>query len=85
MIQSVVAQTRMKLIQDLMMIPLDDISDVNKGQVSLINWPVLQDNIAETAIGWLFLDDIQNQFSVNGSWWLFNWMFTDPRLKRRFI
>jgi hypothetical protein len=50
MIQSVVARTRIKLMRDLIMIPLDNISNVNEGQVPPINWPVLQDNIAETAI-----------------------------------
>jgi hypothetical protein len=50
----------MKLIRDLIMILLDDIGDVNEGQVPPINWPALRDNMAETAIGWLFLDDIRN-------------------------
>jgi hypothetical protein len=41
--------------------------------------------MAETAVGWSFLDNIWNRFSVDRRWWLFNRMFTEPRLKRRFI
>ena len=67
------------------MIPLDNVGDIDKGQVPPIDWSTLQDNMAETAIGWLFLDDTQNQFSVDRLWWLFYWMFTEPQLKRRFI
>ena len=85
MIQSVVARTRMELLRDLIMILLDDVGDIDEGQVPRIDWSALRDNMAETAVGWSFLDDIRNRFSVDGRWWLFNRMFTEPRLKRRFI
>ena len=67
------------------MILLDNVRDINKGQVSLIDQSVLQDNIAKTAIGWLFLDNTQNQFSIDRLQQLFHWIFTKLQLKRRFI
>ena len=67
MVQSVVANVRMELIRDLMMIPLNDIGDVNEGHVPSINWPALRDNMAERRVGWSFLDDVRNPFSVDGS------------------
>lgn len=46
MVQNIVANTRMELMRDLMMIPLNDIGDINEGQVPSINWPALRDNMA---------------------------------------
>jgi hypothetical protein len=43
-----------------------------------ITWPRIQSDGQ-------FLDDIHNPFSVEVPWWLFNRIFTEPRLKRRFI
>jgi len=67
----------MVLMCDLM-IPLDDIGEINKGQVPYIDW-------AESKVGWSFLDDIQNRFSVDGTWWLFQRILREPTLKRRFV
>ena len=85
MVQSVVANVRMELMRDLMMIPLNDIGDVNEGHVPSINWPALRDNMAERRVGWSFLDDVRNPFSVDGSWWLFKRIFQDRRLKKQFV
>ena len=57
------------------MIPLDKVGDIDEGQVPYINWPALRDNIAESAIGWSFLDDTCNLFPVEGAWWLFKRIF----------
>jgi superfamily II DNA or RNA helicase len=85
MIQSVVAQARIELMRDLMMIPLDEVGDIDEGQVPHINWPALRDNMAESAMGWSFLDDTRNPFPVEGAWWLFKRIFQEPGLKRRFV
>ena len=35
-----------------------------------IDWERLSDNASEERIGWSFLQDVQNKFSVDGKWWL---------------
>jgi superfamily II DNA helicase RecQ len=85
MVHTVIANARMELMRDLMMIPLDDVGDINEGQVPSIDWPALRDNMAENKVGWSFLDDIRNPFSVDDQWWLFKRIFQDPQLKRRFV
>lgn len=85
MVHSVVANTRMELLQHLMMIPLDGIGDINEGQVPTINWSALRDDMAERKVGWSFLDDVRNPFCVDGQWWLFNRIFQDRRLQRKFV
>jgi superfamily II DNA helicase RecQ len=85
MIHSVVANTRIELMQHLMMIPLNEVGDINEGQVPPIDWTALQDNMAEGKVGWSFLDDVRNKFSVDGNWWLFNRIFEDRGLRREFV
>ena len=41
MVQSVVANTRMELMRDLMMMPLNDVGDIDEGQVPRIDWSAL--------------------------------------------
>jgi superfamily II DNA helicase RecQ len=85
MIQNVVANVRMELMRDVLMIPLDDVGDINEGQVPSIDWLALRDNMAEQRVGWSFLDDVRNGSSVDSPWWLFNRIFQDSRLKKRFV
>ena len=72
-------------MRDLMMMPLNDVGDIDEGQVPRIDWSALRDNMAERKVGWSFLDDIRNSFSVDGPWWLFKRMFKEPGLKQRFV
>lgn len=64
-VHSVVANARIILMRDLIMILLDGIRDINEGQVPPVEWDSLRDNIAERKVGWSFLDDVRNTFSVN--------------------
>jgi hypothetical protein len=84
-IQGVVAEARMILMQDLMMIPLDAFGDINEGQVPQIKWASLRDNMAESKVGWSFLDDVRNQSNIDGPWWLWRRIMHDPDLKRQFV
>ncbi|KFZ23682.1 hypothetical protein V502_01840 [Pseudogymnoascus sp. VKM F-4520 (FW-2644)] len=65
-IQGVVAEARMILMRDLMMILLDAFGDINEGQVPQIEWANLRDNMAESKVGWSFLDDVRNQSNIDG-------------------
>ena len=55
----------MELIRDLIMMLLNDVGDIDEGQVPRIDWSALRDNMAERKVGWSFLDDIRNSFSVD--------------------
>ncbi|KFY04739.1 hypothetical protein O988_00564 [Pseudogymnoascus sp. VKM F-3808] len=81
-IHGVVAEARMILMQDLTMIPLDAFGDINEGQVPQIEWANLRDNMAESRVGWSFLDDVRNQSSIDGPWWR---IMQNPDLKRQFV
>ncbi|KFX97205.1 hypothetical protein O988_04964, partial [Pseudogymnoascus sp. VKM F-3808] len=83
-IQGVVAEARMILMRDLMMIPLDAFGDINEGQVPHIEWANLRDNMAESRVGWSFLD-IRNQSNIDGPWWLWRRIMQRPDLKRQFV
>jgi len=85
MVHTAVANARMILMRDLMMIPLDKVGDIDEGQVPVVKWSALRDNMGETKVGWSFLDDSRNPFSVDGPWWLFKRVLDEPRLKRRFV
>ena len=84
-IHRVVANARMILMRDLMMIGLDAVGDINEGQVPPIDWAGMRDNMSESKVGWSFLDDIRNPWSVDGPWWLFKRVLHEPRLKSRFV
>lgn len=84
-IQGVVSDARMILMRDLMMIPLDAFGDINEGQVPHIEWASLRDNMAESKVGWSFLDDIRNQSKIDGPWWLWRRIMQKPDFKRQFV
>jgi hypothetical protein len=67
------------------MIGLDAVGDINEGQVPPIDWAGMRDNMSESKVGWSFLDDIRNPWSVDGPWWLFKRVLHEPRLKSRFV
>ena len=41
--------------------------------------------MAEDKVGWSFLQDIRNRFSVDGKWWLWKRVYKEERLRRRFV
>ncbi|KFZ19492.1 hypothetical protein V502_03626 [Pseudogymnoascus sp. VKM F-4520 (FW-2644)] len=72
-------------MQDLMMILLDAFGDINEGQVLHIEWANLQDNMAESKVGWSFLDDVRNQSNIDRLWWLWRRIMQKPDLKQQFV
>ncbi|KFZ24703.1 hypothetical protein V502_00818, partial [Pseudogymnoascus sp. VKM F-4520 (FW-2644)] len=84
-IQGVVSDARMILMRDLMMIPLDAFGDINEGQVPHIEWASLRDNMAESKVGWSFLNDIRNQSKIDGPWWLWRQIMQKPDFKQQFV
>ncbi len=85
MMHSWVAKARHILMTELMMIDVDSTGEVNEGQVPPIDWSQVYDNMAETRVGWSFLDDSRSRFSVDGQWWLWNRVFQQAHLRRRFV
>jgi hypothetical protein len=50
-----------------------------------IPWAKLTDNPANEAAGWNFLQDGRVQWPVDGSRWLFDHVWADPRRQRQFV
>jgi hypothetical protein len=85
MIHTLVEKARRVLIEDLIMVELNIFGEVNMGQVPAIDWAGLRDNMAEDKVGWSFLQDIRNRFSVDGQWWLWNRVYKKEWLRRQFV
>ena len=69
MVHGMVEEARRDLME-LLMLPINAEGEVEAGQLPAIDWERLSDNASEERIGWSFLKDIQNKFSVEGQWWL---------------
>lgn len=54
-------------------------------QLPTVDIKSLADNAAEMSEDWNFLQDGRNQWSVNGERWMWDRMFVEERLERRFI
>jgi superfamily II DNA helicase RecQ len=85
MIHGVVSEARAVLYQELMMVDVDSQGQVDAAQVPGINWDTMADNPSENRVGWSFLDDERSRFEVDGQWWLYERMFTEQRVRERFI
>jgi hypothetical protein len=57
-------------LMELLMLKMNAEDEVETGKLPPINWERLSNNAAEERIGWSFIKDIQNKFSVDGQWWL---------------
>jgi hypothetical protein len=69
MVQGLVEEARRDLM-GLLMLRMNAEGEVKAGQLPPIDWERLSDNASEERIGWSFLKDVQNKFSVDGKWWL---------------
>jgi RecQ family ATP-dependent DNA helicase len=85
MVHGLVGEAREILFKELMMVRVGADQDVDMQQVPPIHWDTLVDQPSETRMGWSFLDDKRNQFTVDGQWWLYKRMYKEPQLKERFI
>lgn len=69
MVHGLVEESRRDLME-LLMLKMNAEGEVRAGELPPIDWEKLSDNASEEKIGWSFLNDIQNKFSVDGKWWL---------------
>jgi superfamily II DNA helicase RecQ len=69
MVHGLVEEARRDLME-LLMLKMDAEGEVEAGKLPPIDWERLSDNASEEKIGWSFLKDVQNKFSVDGQWWL---------------
>jgi hypothetical protein len=69
MVHGLVEEARRDLME-LLMLKMNVEGEVEAGKLPPIDWERLSDNASEERIGWSFLKDIQNKFSVDGQWWL---------------
>ncbi|KFZ17941.1 hypothetical protein V501_01471, partial [Pseudogymnoascus sp. VKM F-4519 (FW-2642)] len=85
MMRGLVDEARAVLYKELMMVDVDSQGQVDATQVPGIDWDMMVDNPSENRVGWSFLDDERNRFEVDGKWWLYERMFTEQRVRERFI
>lgn len=84
-VDQVIANTRLRLLRDIMIIPVDMHSNINKSQVPSIYWDTLRDDMGNQEIGWSFLKDPRNRFSVDGQQWLFRQLLSKPSVRPQFV
>jgi hypothetical protein len=84
MIHGVVEEARQELM-GLMMVDIDEDGDVDEKQVPPIDWDHLEDDHSEERVGWSFLDDIRNQWKVDGEWWLIRRIYEEEGLSRTWL
>jgi superfamily II DNA helicase RecQ len=88
MVHGLVAETRQRLIRDLLMLELDPYGEVKGQRLPPIDWARMTDNFTEQQVGWSFLKDSRNQFDiegVDGRKWLARRVVSEPPLAERFI
>lgn len=85
MVHGLVAEAREILFRKLLMVEMNEDGEVDARKVPPINWDQLVDNLAETRVGWSFLDDERNQFAVDGKWWLYDRIFKEQTLREKWL
>jgi superfamily II DNA helicase RecQ len=85
MMHGLVREAREVLFKELMFVDVDSKGHVDATQAPGIDWETMVDNPTENRVGWSFLDDERNRFPVDGKWWLYQRMFTEQRVRQRFI
>ena len=85
MMRGLVGEARDVLYKELMMVDVDSQGHVDATQVPGIDWDTMVDNPSESRVGWSFLDDERSRFEVDGKWWLYQRMFTEQRVRERFL
>ena len=85
MIRGLVGEARDVLYKELIMVDVDSQGQVDATQVPGIDWDTMVDNPSENRVGWSFLDDERSRFEVDGKWWLYQRMFTEQKVRERFI
>lgn len=81
MIHGLVEEARRDLME-LLMLEMNEEGEVEEGQLPTINWSHLEDDFSEEKVGWSFLDDIRNQWAVDGRWWLLDRVCQETKLRK---
>jgi RecQ family ATP-dependent DNA helicase len=82
MVHGLVEEAKRDLME-LMMIRKNADGEFDEMQVPFVDIEKLEDDCSEEKVGWSFLDDIRNQWSVDGKWWLLDRVCTEERLKEQ--
>jgi hypothetical protein len=85
MVHGLVDEARAVLYQELMMVDVSSQGTADATQVPGIDWDTMVDNPSENRVGWSFLDDERSRFKVDGKWWLYQRMFTEQKIRERFM
>ncbi|KAK5189256.1 hypothetical protein LTR47_011254 [Exophiala xenobiotica] len=86
-IHGLVYTTREQLLRDLLLLQLDPHGHVREGTTGLppLDFSSLVDNPSQIQEGFSFLRDARNQFSVKGETWLFHRVFSEVRLRQKWV
>ena len=88
MVLGLASRARRRLITQLLKLRLDAYDQVQGTPLPQIKWEQLWDNPAEPAIGWSFLKDIRNRFTVDGvegSKWLARRVIDEEALQKQMM
>jgi hypothetical protein len=84
MVHGLVGEAREELFVKLMMVNMGADQEVDMKQVPPIHWDRMVDQPSETRVGWSFLDDERNQFTVCKQWWLYERIYKEEQLREQF-
>ena len=80
-----VREVQEALFVKLMIVNIGADQEVDIKQVPLIHQDRMVDQPSETQVGWSFLDNERNQFTVCKQWWLYERMYKEEPLQEQFI
>jgi superfamily II DNA helicase RecQ len=88
MVLGLVSRARRRLFTQLLKLRVDAYDQIQGKPLPHIEWERLRDNPAEEAIGWSFLKDIRNKFTVDGiegSKWLAKRVIDEEALQKEMM
>ena len=84
LVGGVVEEARQELM-GLMMVPMDEHGDVDESRIPTIDVTQLEDDHSDDTVGMSFLDDIRNQWTVDGKSWLMDRVCVEETLQKEWI
>ena len=85
MVHGLIGEARDELFGELMMVRGKFEGSDEAKPVPPIDWENTVDQPSETKVGWSFLDDERNKFTVHKEWWLFERMYQEQTLREQFL
>jgi RecQ family ATP-dependent DNA helicase len=85
MVHGLIGEARDELFGELMMVGGKFEGSDEGRPVPPIDWENTVDQPSETKVGWSFLDDERNKFTVHKEWWLFERMYHEQTLREQFL